>query len=139
MMPRINAITISVRLGRDVARKELGGKPVAECSGAFDIGFGERKTTGWLDVQLWGRTSEMFADDCSKGDEVVLTGRLETRKWDGRDGERQTWTIVASDYLLVRGRPEQPESRTEPESGYSGARPSSSEPVGDDDDPGPSW
>lgn len=132
-MPRINILAISVRLGRDVARKELGGKFVAECSGAFDMGFGDRKTTGWLDVQLWGKVAEMFADDCGKGDEVVFTGRLEMREWEGRDGKRQTWGIVASDYLVTRKRaePEQRQQRREEPRGRDDAPP----PIEYDDSP----
>lgn len=134
-MPRINSLTVSVRLGRDVARKELGGKLVAECSGAFDMGFGDRKTTGWLDVQLWGRVAEMFADDCGTGDEVVLAGRLEMREWEGREGKRQTWGIVASDYLVTRKRAEQEQRRERQDEPRGRGRDDAPPPIEDEDLP----
>ena len=138
-MPDTNRLTISVRLGRDPGEvKQVGNEDVCNCSGAFRMGYGDNETSAWIDIAMWGLRASWFARDCAKGDAVIIDGELSCRTWEGRDGDkRETWGIKARTYQLVAQPREQPESRTEPESGNDGG--TSGSQYYDDDDPGPSW
>jgi single-strand DNA-binding protein len=65
----------------------------------------KRENTEWHRVVLFGRLGDIAAQYLSKGSQVYIEGRLQTRKWQGQDGQdRYTTEIVASDMQLVGGR-----------------------------------
>lgn len=65
----------------------------------------KRENTEWHRVVLFGRLGEIAAQYLSKGSQVYIEGRIQTRKWQGQDGQdRYTTEIVASDMQLVGGR-----------------------------------
>lgn len=73
------------RVGRDaVTRFTQGGKPVTGWALAIDTGFGENKTTTWLDCSLWGERGEKVADYIKKGDSLGVVGEIGTREHDGK-------------------------------------------------------
>ncbi|MCT2990944.1 single-stranded DNA-binding protein [Propionibacterium freudenreichii] len=50
----------------------------------------------WHSVRAWGTLAENVAESLTKGTRVVVTGRLESREWQGREGNRRTsWEITA--------------------------------------------
>lgn len=74
-----------VRIGKDaVTRYTSGGKPVTSFSAAFDNGWGDNKQTIWLDVSGWGERYEKTAEYLTKGSQVVVTGDIGTREYEGK-------------------------------------------------------
>jgi single-strand DNA-binding protein len=74
-----------VRIGKDaVTRHTSGGKPVTSFSAAFDNGWGDNKQTIWLDVSGWGERYEKIAEYLTKGSQVVVTGDIGTREYEGK-------------------------------------------------------
>ena len=119
----MNKAILMGRLGRDpeLKRTQAGGAVVS-----VSLATNEREKQGeaWVDVTEWhyivafGRTAELMAERCRKGDPVLVDGRMKTRKWQGQDGtERQRTEVVASD---VRFLAKMPSERGEMPSGGGG-------------------
>jgi single-strand DNA-binding protein len=88
------------------------GKPVTSFSVAVSRSWmkpeGERtETTDWFNVVAWGRLAEICSQYLTKGSMVYVEGRLETRSWEGENGQKHFRTeIVAGDVNILdrRGR-----------------------------------
>lgn len=83
--------TVVGRLGADPTSKTIAnGNTVTNLSVACNHGFGERQTTTWVHVDVWGKTAEWAAGALRKGCEVVVSGELWQEEWETRDGEKRT-------------------------------------------------
>lgn len=112
----LNKVMIIGNLGRDPEmRYTPSGKPVTSFSVAVSRTFtkpeGERtEVTDWFNVVAWGRLAEICSQYLTKGSMVYVEGRLETRSWEGDNGQKHFRTeVVASDVNILdrRGRPEE--------------------------------
>lgn len=108
----INKVILIGNLGADPeTRHTAGGNAVANLSVATseswrDKASGEmRENTEWHRVVLFGKTAEIAGEYLRKGSKVYLEGRLQTRKWQDRDGnDRWTTEIIANDMQMLDGR-----------------------------------
>ena len=108
----VNKAIILGNLGQDPDKRETtNGSAVVNLSVATseqwtDKQSGERReNTEWHRVVMFGRLADIAAQYLSKGSQVYIEGRIQTRKWQGQDGQdRYTTEIVASDMQLVGGR-----------------------------------
>ena len=82
--------TITGRLGRDPETRDVNGRTVCTLAVASDHGWGERKTTTWIRVSVWGKQGDAAARSLSKGDGVVVAGLLHLRTYQGQDGTERT-------------------------------------------------
>lgn len=72
------------------------------------------EVTEWHSVVVFDRTAENVARFCKKGKQLYVEGRIQTRKWQDRDGnDRYNTEIVADKVQFLGGRPE-PESDARP-------------------------
>ncbi len=65
--------------------------------------------TDWFNVVAWGRLAEICSQYLTKGSVVYVEGRLETRQWEGDNGQKHYRTeVVASDVNILdrKGRPD---------------------------------
>jgi single-strand DNA-binding protein len=73
----------------------------------FDKASNERKErTEWIRVIVWGKSGENCAKYLSKGSKAYVEGRIQTREWNDKDGnKRYTTEIVANSvqFLSTRG------------------------------------
>ena len=130
----INKVIIVGRLGRDPELRYTGsGTAVSSFSVATDDSWtdksGDRQTrTEWHNVVAWSRLAEICGQYLNKGKLVYIEGRLQTREWEDRDGNRR-WTteIVASEMKMLSGPRDQDSDR------MSGPAPSP--PVGNEQKP----
>lgn len=96
----LNHITVMGRLVRDPELRRTGsGIAVASFTVAVDRDFsgnsGE-KETDFIDCVAWRQTGEFVSKYFSKGRMIVVSGRLQIRSWDDKDGnKRRTAEIVA--------------------------------------------
>jgi single-strand DNA-binding protein len=68
---------------------------------------GERRTEAdWFPVVAWGRAAEICQQFLSKGSQVFLSGRLQTRRWQDQDGDWHGITEVNLRTVLLLDRPE---------------------------------
>lgn len=101
----INKVTLLGALGRDPeVRHAANGSAVANLSVATsetwnDKQSGERKEkTEWHRVVVFGKLAEIAEQYLSKGSQVYLEGKLQTRKWQADDGSDRYTTEVVLDY-----------------------------------------
>ena len=71
-----------------------------------DKNSGERKEkTEWHRLVIWGRRAEGLQEYLKKGTQVYIEGRLQTRQWDDKDGNKRSTTEIRVDSLeFVGGR-----------------------------------
>lgn len=96
----LNHIVIMGRLTRDVELRRTGsGIAVASFTVAVDRDFAEKgkeKETDFIECVAWRQTGEFVSKHFFKGSMIVVSGRLQIRKWQDKDGnKRQTAEIVA--------------------------------------------
>ena len=110
-MASLNKVQIIGNLGGDPdMRFTANGCSVANfnvaCSRRYTTRDGEqRDDTEWVRVVCWERLAELAGQYLSKGRQVYVEGRLQTREWEDRDGNRR-WTteVVANDIQFLSGR-----------------------------------
>jgi single-strand DNA-binding protein len=65
----------------------------------------QQEKTEWHRVVLFNRLGEIAGEYLRKGSKVYIEGRLQTRKWQGQDGQdRYTTEIVANDMQMLDSR-----------------------------------
>ena len=112
MAHNINKVILIGNLGNDPEVKYMpNGNAVANVSVATteswkDKNSGEKvEKTEWHRVVLFGRLGEIAGEYLKKGSKVYIEGRLQTRKWQGQDGQdRYTTEIVANDMQMMDSR-----------------------------------
>jgi|SRR5690625_136029 len=67
---------------------------------------GERVTqTEWHNVVAWNKTAEIIENYVTKGKEIGVNGRLTTRTWEDKDGNKRYFTeVVCNEVLLLGGK-----------------------------------
>ncbi|RPI24216.1 MAG: single-stranded DNA-binding protein [Acidobacteria bacterium] len=107
----VNRVILVGRLGKDPEmRYTAGGAPVTNFSLATNETWkdqsGERQErTEWHNIVVWNKLAETCNQYLSKGKLVYIEGRLQTREWDDRDGnKRRTTEVVASDMKMLERR-----------------------------------
>ncbi len=108
----INKVILIGNMGADPETRYMpsGGAVsnlrVATTDNWKDKQSGERQErTEWHRVVCFGRLGEIAAEYLRKGAKVYIEGRLQTRKWQGQDGnDRYSTEIVANDMQMLDGR-----------------------------------
>lgn len=109
-MASLNKVMLIGGLGRDPeVRYTSSGTAVASFSVATTEKFKNKsgdweERTEWHNVTLWGRLAEIAGEYLAKGKQVFIEGRLQTRKWQDRDGkDRYTTEIVGEKMQMLGG------------------------------------
>jgi single-strand DNA-binding protein len=107
----VNKVILVGRLGRDPeTRYTSGGQAVCNFSLATDESYkdkaGERqKHTEWHKLVLWGKLGELAQQYLKKGSLVYLEGRIQSREWQDKEGQKRTsFEIVATGMKFLGGR-----------------------------------
>lgn len=108
----INKVILVGNLGADPeVRYTASGAPVANIRVATtdawkDKQSGERQErTEWHRIVFFSRLAEIAGEYLRKGSQVYIEGRLQTRKWQGQDGQdRWTTEIVAQEMQMLGSR-----------------------------------
>jgi single-strand DNA-binding protein len=109
----LNKIMIIGNLGRDPEmRYTPSGRPVTTFSVAtsrfWNTSDGERHAeTEWFNVVAWGNLAEICKQYLVKGKQVYIEGRLQTRRWEDKEGVKHfTVEIVAAEMMMLGERRE---------------------------------
>jgi single-strand DNA-binding protein len=102
-----------------------------------------QEKTEWHRVVLWGKTAESLSEYLTKGKQIYVEGRLQTRQWDDKDGNKRYTTEIRSDRVVLLGggggRGGSMSSGGERSAGsggdFAGPGPEGSAPLTDDDIP----
>lgn len=99
-----NNISVLGRLGRDGEGKNISGTSLFEFSIAEDVGYGDRKTTNWWKVQLWGKQAESkVVDYLVKGQQVLVFGEVTMREWTDKDGNKRMSPEIRANSIQLAG------------------------------------
>jgi single-strand DNA-binding protein len=116
----LNKVMIIGNLGRDPEmRYTPSGKPVTTFSVAtsrtWSTADGEkREETEWFNVVAWSSLAEICKQYLTKGQQVYIEGRLQTRHWDDQEGNKHTSVeIVANEMIILSERRETGESNSD--------------------------
>ena len=95
----INKVILMGRLVKDPELRYTGsGTAVTNFTVAVDDGFGENRTTSFINCVAWSKSAEFVGNYFSKGKMIIVIGRIQTRTWDGQDGKKNYITeVVASE------------------------------------------
>ena len=100
----INKVILVGNLGQDPEiRYTADGRPIANFSIAASETWNDRNTgerrekTEWHRVVVFGKLAEICGEYLSKGRQVYIEGKLQTRKWQGQDGQDRYTTEVVVD------------------------------------------
>jgi single-strand DNA-binding protein len=126
----LNKCMIIGNLGRDPEmRYTPSGQAVTQFTVAVNRNYknqqGERQEeTEWFRVVAWGQQAEFSAEYLRKGAKVYIEGRLQTRQWEGQDGQkRYTTELVANTIQNLERRPRDDAGEPPPIGASGGARP----------------
>ena len=121
----LNHIVIMGRLTRDVElRSTQSGVSVASFTVAVDRDYtgrdGGEKQTDFIDCVAWRQTGEFVNRYFRKGSMIVVSGRLQSRKWQDRDGNNRTnWEINADNVYFGESRRDSDSNRNDSYSNYN--------------------
>ena len=64
----------------------------------------KREETCFLTVVVWGKQAESCGEYLDKGSQVFIEGRLQTRDWESKDGQKRTATEVVAERVQFMSR-----------------------------------
>ncbi len=112
-MASLNKVQIIGNVGNEPEmRFTPSGAPVTSFSVAagrsYTTNDGERKDeTEWFNVVAWQKLAETCNQFLSKGKQVYVEGRQQTRKWEGQDGQMHYKTELIANQVLFLGKKEE--------------------------------
>ena len=108
-MGSVNKVILVGNLGRDAElRYTPGGSAVATLNLATtevwnDKGGQRQEKTEWHRIVLWGKQAESLQEYLTKGKQIYVEGRLQTRQWDDKDGNKRYTTEIKADRITLLG------------------------------------
>ena len=109
-MGSVNKVILVGNLGRDAElRYTPGGAAVATLNLATtevwnDKASGQKQEkTEWHRIVLWGKSAESLNEYLTKGKQIYVEGRLQTRKWQDKDGHDKYTTEIRGDRVVLLG------------------------------------
>lgn len=120
----VNKVTLIGNLGNDPElRSTQSGSAVANITLATSESWRDKETqetkerVEWHRVIFFGRLAEVVNEYLRKGSQVYVEGRIQTRKWQDKDGnDRYTTEIVANEMQMLGSRGSNSESPTNQQS-----------------------
>src|SRR5579871_2150367 len=106
-MGSVNKAILVGNLGRDAEmRFTAGGTPVATVSLATTERYTDREgqkkeDTQWHRVVIWGKTAETLHEYLTKGKQIYVEGRIQTREWTDKEGKQARTTEIRADRIVL--------------------------------------
>src|SRR5512143_1465141 len=112
-MGSLNKVILIGNLGRDPeSRYTAEGSPVANFSIATTDSWTDKsgtrqERTEWHNIVAWSKLADLAKRYLAKGRQVYIEGRLQTREYNDREGnKRRTTEVVANQLILLGSRPD---------------------------------
>jgi len=105
----LNKVMVIGHLGKDPEmRYTPSGRPVTTFSVAvsrsWNTADGERRSeTEWFNIVSWGNLAEICKQYLHKGQQVYIEGRLQTRRWEDKEGQKHTNVEVVANEMMMLG------------------------------------
>jgi single-strand DNA-binding protein len=127
-MASLNKVMLIGNLGKD---PEVRYTPSGAAVASFSIATSDRiknksgeweDRTEWHNIVLWNKLAEIAKEYLSKGKTVYIEGRLQTRKWQDRDGKDRWSTEIIGDRMqMLSPKGDGGRSSSRQDDGFSGA------------------
>ena len=108
-MGSVNKAILGGNLGRDAEmRFTTGGTAVASVSIATTDHFTDRdgqkrEDTQWHRIVIWGKTAESIQPYLTKGKQIYVEGKIQTREWTDKEGNQVKTTEIRADRVVLLG------------------------------------
>ena len=108
-MGSLNKVMLIGNLGRDAElRHTASGTPVSTLNLATterwkDKEGQQQEKTEWHRIIVWGKTAESLSQYLTKGKQIYVEGKLQTRQWDDKEGVTRYTTEIKSDRITLLG------------------------------------
>jgi single-strand DNA-binding protein len=108
-MASVNKAILIGNLGRDAEmRFTAGGTPVATVSLATTERYTDRdgqkkEDTQWHRIVIWGKTAESIHEYLTKGKQIYVEGRIQTKEWTDKEGQKVKTTEIRADRVVLLG------------------------------------
>ena len=108
-MGSVNKVILVGNLGRDAElRYTPGGAAVATLNLATTEVWNDKQgqkqeKTEWHRIVVWGKQAESLQEYLTKGKQIYVEGRLQTRQWDDKDGNKKYTTEIKADRITLLG------------------------------------
>lgn len=126
IMSGVNKVIIVGRLGADPEVKTVSsGQTVCRLSLATSENWTDRdgqkqERTEWHRVVVWGKIAEICGQHLSKGRQVYVEGRLQTRSWEDQQGQKKYTTEVVANTVQFLGSNERSQGSSASAGGSTG-------------------
>lgn len=113
-MPGVNKVILIGNLGKDPEVRYLEGGiavanfPIATTESFRDKNGNKNEQTEWHQIVLWRRLAEVAEKYLRKGQMVYLEGKIRSRTWDDKDGNKRYTTEIFGDVLTILSRRDEP-------------------------------
>lgn len=117
----LNKVILIGRLGRD---PEVRYMPNGEAACNFSVATSEswkdsngqkQERSEWHNVTMYRKLAEIAGQYLKKGSQVYLEGKIQSRKYQGKDGiERTTYEIIANEMKMLGGNAQTPAQKPQP-------------------------
>ena len=110
-MSGVNKVILIGKLGKDTEVRSLeGGAKVASFSLATNEVFKGKdgnkvEQTEWHNIVVWRGLAELAEKYLKKGSQIYLEGRIKTRSWDDKEGNKRYTTEIVGDNMTFLGKP----------------------------------
>lgn len=106
-----NRVSLIGNLGMDPEVREVNGKSFARVSLATSDSYknadGERVfNTQWHNLVAWGNLATLFEKYLKKGKEIAVEGKLVSRSYEDKEGNKKYFTEVVVNDMLLLGKKE---------------------------------
>ena len=130
----LNKVMIIGHLGKDPEmRYTPSGRPVTTftvaVSRTWNSADGERHAeTEWFSIVAWGNLAEICKQYLTKGQQVYIEGRLQTRHWDDKEGQKHTSIEIVTNEMMMLGE------RRDANPNQESVHPEDGEPIANEDE-----
>lgn len=110
-MSGVNKVILVGRLGNDPEVKSIGqGSTVAQFNIAtsenwMDKNGQKQERTEWHRIVVWNKLAEICGRHLAKGRQVYVEGRLQTRQWEDKQGQKRYTTEIVANTVQFLGAP----------------------------------
>jgi single-strand DNA-binding protein len=108
----LNQCNFIGRTGQDPEIKYApSGTAICNFSIAVGYKYKEEESTEWVRVVAFGKLAELIGEYVQKGKQLYVSGRMQTRSWEDKDGnKRYTTEIVANNVQFLGGGSDKPKT-----------------------------
>ena len=103
-MSSFNKAIIIGHLGKDPELRPVGDGNVANFSVATSEKYKDKETTEWHRVVAWGKTADLCGKYLTKGQQVCVEGKIQTRSWE-KDGQKHYATEIIASQVTFLSKP----------------------------------